>query len=106
MSPQQKEKLLQLFFLVKKLKLSFKSTIFIAFVKTPAREPELDKWALIFHATKLPFGLVELQTMLELFTTSIEDLPLVLEAKEVMYDVDGKKKKCIAVTFEVDLQGK
>ena len=99
----QKQKLLLLFFLLKKLRISFKTEMFIALVKTPTAKKHFDKWAFIFRSSsKLPFGLEELQTLIEMAKVQLEGL-IGLEAKEVMYDIKGKKEKCFAVTFEVDL---
>lgn len=99
----QKQKLLLLFYLLKKLKISFKTEMFLALVKTPSLKKGFDKWAFVFRSSKkLPFGLEELDTLMEMARVQFEDL-ICLEAKEVLYDIGGKKEKCFAVTFEVDL---
>ena len=95
---EQQNKLLLLFYLLKKLKISFKSEMFFALIKTPASKPELDKWAFIFASSKkLPFGLDELRALIEMVEAQIEGLPLKLEAKTVKYE----NRKCFAITFEI-----
>lgn len=104
---QQKKKLLQVFFVLKKLKVSFKTTMFLALVKTPASTKDLDKWAFIFRSThKLPFKLVELQTFTDMAKDQLGDLPITVEAKKILFEVEkGKKKEeCFAITFEVNLK--
>lgn len=104
---EQKKKFLSLFFVLKKLKVSFKTTMFLALVKTPASTKDLDKWAFIFRSThKLPFKLEELQTFTDMAKDQLGDLPITIEAKKILFEVEkGKKKEeCFAITFEVNLK--
>lgn len=104
---EQKKKFLSLFFVLKKLKVSFKTTMFLALIKTPASTKDLDKWAFIFRSThKLPFKLVELQTYVDMAKDQLGDLPITVEAKKILFEVekDKKKEECFAITFEVKLK--
>jgi hypothetical protein len=101
MTEEQQNKILLLFFLLKKLKVRFKAEIFLALTKIPASKPELDKWAFIFTSQKLPFGLDELKTFIEdILSSQLEGLPLKLEVKKVKYE----NRVCFAIEFEVTVK--
>jgi hypothetical protein len=106
-SEDQKKKLLSVFFILKKMRITFKATAFLALIKTTSEKPDYDKWAFIFKSSsKLPFGLEELQTMTEMLSDQIEGVPITIEAKKILFETEkGKPKQvCFAITFEVKLK--